>query len=106
MQIGKRRQLGKGNGEVLRGEELGREEQSACEEGRGEAMVGEGVSAEGDPALPPLPSCLAVDLFSGSSLRDITWVWQKLLLTFCLLIVNLPTKSLNGPSKDAVPRSR
>ena len=73
--------------------------------GRGEAVVGEGVSAKGDPALQPLPSCLAVDLFSGSSLRDITWVWQKLLLTFCMLIVNPPTKSLNGPCKDAVPRS-
>ena len=74
--------------------------------GIGEAVVGEGVSAEGDPALQPLPSCLAVDLFSGSSLRDITWVWQKLLLIFCMLIVNPPTKSLNGPRKDAVPRSR
>lgn len=32
LRIGKRSQLGKGNGDVLRGEELGREGQSGCEE--------------------------------------------------------------------------
>lgn len=32
---GKRSQLGKGNGDVLRGEELGREGQSGCEERQG-----------------------------------------------------------------------
>lgn len=47
---GKRSQLGKGNGDVLRGEELGREGQSGCEERQGGGCGWGGCECKGWPS--------------------------------------------------------